>query len=218
MNVTRAPRTFLSGDTLKIWTNPGATPNIVVLVRGTLYVSAIAKADLNKAAQRLSTGAAPEQVFGSYHRAIPLVAVLRAEADMRHHVFHFTYDSGMGNANDEFELASEMEANELVSVLRQQLGDRYVVSNLGFDVARVCGGPFVALMVHAVASYFAWMTVSPPTGAPHRGTALERWLLDGPGEQGVRTFAIGVGAVLLLWLVGRFLRRPHGVLFKKTSI
>ena len=218
MNVTRAPRTFLSGDTLKIWTNPRATPNIVVLVRGTLYVSAIAKGDLNKAAAMLSTGAAPEQVFGTYHRAIPLVAVLRAEADVRHHVFRFTYDSGVGNANDEFELASELEANELVSVLRQQLGDRYVVSNLGFDVVRVCGAPIVALMIHAAAAYFAWSTVSPPAGAPPRGTALQRWLLDGPGEQGVHTFTIGVSAVLVLWLLGRVLRRPIGVLFKKSSI
>src|SRR5258708_4434414 len=94
---TPNPPPFLRGDVLRIWTNPRATPNIVVLVRGTLYLSSIAVKDLNQAAGMLSTGAPPESVFGSYQRAIPLVSVTRVEADLRHHSFRLAYTSAVGS-------------------------------------------------------------------------------------------------------------------------
>src|SRR5262249_52679420 len=145
----RAPRSFLSGDSLKIWTNPRATPNIVVLVRSTLYISAIAPHDLNRAAQLLSTGTAPEQVFGDHHRAVPLMAVSRAEVDVRSGDCRFQFDSGSSTRVEEFRVAGRLEADELTAILRQQLGPLFKVTPLGFDLIRLWGMPLAALLIHA---------------------------------------------------------------------
>jgi len=217
VNMTRPPRTFLSGDTLKIWTNARATPNIIVLVHSTLYLSSIKKADLNKAVQMLSGGAAPEQVFGNYCRAIPLVSVTRAEFDERRNEFRFAHHTGVGHALDQFQLASKFEADELVAVLKQQLTECYTMSSMDFNVLRIWGLPLVVLFVHTVVCFLAWMLATPHDGVLHRSTEAERWLQDVPGEQGVLRFAVSVGSILVIWLLVRFLRRPSGLLFEKTS-
>ncbi len=213
---TRTPRTFLSGDVLRIWTNPLATPNIIVLVRGTLYLSSIAAKDLSQASGMLSTGTPPEKVFGSYQRAIPLASVTRVEADLRHHFFRVAYTCGLGSAKAGFQLAGSMEADELVAILRQQLGESCTVSKLGLGLLRLWGMPLLALMLHAVICFFAWKLTTPRDGVFRRGSAIERWLQDVPGESGMTYFAITFAGVLVMWMIVKLLNRPIGLLFTKN--
>ena len=74
------------------------------------------------------------------------------------------------------------------------------------------------MLVHGVLCYLAWTIVLPHSGTLHRNTFVEKWLQDGPGEQGVLNFGVAVAVVLLLWLIARFFQRPQGLLFKKNSI
>jgi len=213
---TRASRTFLSGDVLRIWINPGSPVNIIVLVRGTLYLSSIAPKDLNQAAGMLSAGASPEQIFGSYHRAIPLVSISKVEADLRHNTFLVVYQSSLSSAKAEFEMASRTEADELVDVLRQQLGESYNEGKIRVDVINVCGLPLIVLLLHTALCYFAWMLTTPRNGVMHRTSPVERWLQDGPGEMGVLYFGAAIAGLLLLWMVFRFFGRRSGVVFTKS--
>jgi len=217
MSLTQAPRSMFAGDELKIWTNPRANPNIVVLCRSCLFLSSIVKSDLSRAVQMLNGGAAPEQVFGNYVKVIPLISVQNAEANLRTNTFWFSYLTGLGTATTEFKLANSYEADELTAVLRQQFGDAFLVQQMGISLLRICGWPFFAMALTGLLAAALWFMVNTRDGVRRREIFIESWLQDTVGPKGVIMFAAVVGAILLLWMVGRFIQRPVGVSFHKVT-
>lgn len=217
MKLAPPPKSFLLGDGLKIWTNPRSSPNIVVLCRGSLFVSNIDNADLRTAVDRLSAGAGPEQVFGGHLREIPLVALENVEADLRHNSFRFCYHSDLGSARDEIKLAHPHDAEELLAILRQQLGGGFQSRELGLNLFRICGLPLMILLLHGSLCVMGWLMLNPLDGIRRRSSIVERALQDYVGDNGLKMFGISVGTILVIWMLTRLIGRPAGYAFDKIK-
>ena len=217
INQPPAPRTFLGGEGLKIWTNPRAKQNIIVLSGCCLYTSSIVNRDLARAVQMLNGGASPEQVFGSHLQVIPLISVQEARINLKNNSFWFSFLSGIGSASAEIQLANSLEADELLTVLRSQFGSQFRVEKLGLNLSKTFGWPAMALVIHIILSIGLWSLVAPKNGVRRRDMPIATWLQDNLGSSGSLLLIGVVAAAIILWAVARVLQRPVGLSFTKAS-
>jgi hypothetical protein len=217
MNPIHTPRAFLTGDGLRIWTNPRGSPNFIVLLRGIIYTATIPKTEFDLAMRKLSAGAAPETVLGENTREIILISLTKAELNRRANTLEITYVAGLGTAHERIRFAYSQDLDELEIILRKSLSYRFRIEPIGFSVFRTLGGPLLATAFIGVLYWVCSGIISPAAGHLKRVFWHERFLQDQIGPERLLWIIAGLGVVTFLWAMWRVLTRPTGLRIRKVE-
>jgi hypothetical protein len=215
MNPFRTPATFLSGDGLRVWTNPNGRPNFIVLLHSSLYTATIPDAKMATAIRDLSAGQAPQAVMGEDTREIGLLSISRAVLNMRDYSLEIRYFNLLGNATARMSFPYREDLDEIQGLLQRQLGTTIVTEPLGFSLWHTLGGPLLVLAISTLLFMYCW-TVVAPANQLSRVYAYERFLQDVVGQRNLIWSAAVTGSFILLWACWRVLTRPVGVRIRKV--
>jgi hypothetical protein len=215
MNPFHTPATFLSGDGLRVWTNPRGKPNFIVLLRSSLYTATIPETDMAIAIRDLSAGPAPEAVLGESTREISLISASKAVLNRRDNSLAIGHWTPLGTATDRMAFPYREDLDEIQVLLQKQLGPGFVTEPLGFSVWHTLGGPLLALAIEVVLFLFCW-TVIAPGGQQRRVFWHERFLQDVVGTRHLIWLAAVSASFILLWAFWRVLTRPVGICIRKV--
>ncbi|HEV3145175.1 MAG TPA: hypothetical protein VGZ47_14895 [Gemmataceae bacterium] len=216
MNPFRTPPTFLSGDGLRVWTNPKGSPNFIVFLHGNFYTATIPDSEMATAIRDLSAGLAPPAVLGQSTREICLLSVSRVMLNTRDNSLEINHVTRLGNATDRVTFHYREDLDEIQILLQKQLREPFVTEPIGFSLWKTLGGPLVALVIAALLFWFCWGIIG-PGGQPHRVYWHERFLQDQVGPQRLMWAGAILAGFIFLWAVGRVLTRPVGVRIRKVE-
>jgi hypothetical protein len=215
MNPFHTPAAFLSGDGLRVWTNPSGSPNFIVLLRGSLYTATIPDAEMAMAVRDLSAGMAPQAVLGESTREICLISASQAALNRRNNSLRITYVTALGTTTDCIFFPYKEDLEEIQFLLQKQLGETFLTEPLGFSVRQTLGGPLLALVIEALLFLFCW-TVVVPGSQQRRIFWHERFLQDQVGSRHLIWAAAVTASFTLIWAYWRVLTRPVGVRIRKV--
>jgi len=217
MHPFHPPRTFLTGDGLRIWTNPRGSPNFVVLLRGTMYTATIPRSEIDGAMKQLSAGAAPEAVLGDGTREFPLISLTHAELNTRNNTLEVTYVTGLGTARDRITFAYSQDLEEIHGIMRKTLGDHFRIAPIRFSIFRTLGAPILSALLLGMLYWAGRGIVATGSGQQRRFYWYERYLQDEVGPQRLLWIAGALGAFTLLWALWQVLTRPIGFCIRKVE-
>jgi hypothetical protein len=215
MNPFHTPATFLSGDGLRVWTNPNGRPNFIVLLHSSLYTATIPDAKMATAIRDLSAGQAPQAVMGENTREISLLSICRAELNLRNNSLVINHINLLGHATDRISFPYREDMDEIQVLLQRQLGAMYTTEPLGFSVWQTLGSPLLFLAIGALFFLYCWTAVAPGSQLS-RAYAYERFLQDVVGQRNLIWIAAATIVFILLWVCWRVLTRPVGVRIRKV--
>jgi len=215
MNPFHTPAAFLSGDGLRVWSNPRGSPNFIVLLRGCVYTATIPDDRMATAVRDLSAGMDPPAVLGPSTREISLVSASQAVLNRRDISLRITYITALGNATDRISFPYKEDLEEIQVLLQRQLGEAFVTEPLGFSLGQTLGGPLLALAMGALLLLFCW-TVIAPGSQQRRIYWHERFLQDQVGERNLIWAAAVSAGFIFCWSCWRILTRPVGVRIRKV--
>jgi hypothetical protein len=215
MNPFHTPATFLSGDGLRVWTNPSGRPNFIVLLHSSLYTATIPDAKMATAIRDLSAGQGPQAVLGEDIKEICLLSISRAVLNWRDNSVQINYVNLMGNASARISFPYREDLDEIQVLLQRQLGPTFMTEPLGFSLWQTLGGPLLTLAVAALLLLYCWTVVSPGSQLS-RFYAHERFLQDVVGQRNLIWSTAVSGAFILIWAYWRVLTRPVGVCIRKV--
>jgi len=201
---TLAPRSFLQGHGLKLWTSPHASPTLVLLSSGTLCTCDVAPDNLGNVVDGLSAGVALDAALPNEFHEIPLTTVARIDADLRRGTFRVSHESGRRRVWETFRLSQRRDSEELFAVLRHQLSARFLVRKRRIDMMRDVAVTLILLLFFALAGFLSWQ-IRPAAGA-NDVASVQSW----PGNLIAVAFwaiLILIGIFLFGWLVLRSVRR-----------